>query len=70
MAVFTSSVTNDDDIKNAILADVEMTHPNPLVKEAIWIYQCSIHYLLNNLTHPNRAENAYNLAVQMSYKGT
>jgi len=31
MAVFTSSVTDDGDIKNAILADVAMTHPNQLV---------------------------------------
>jgi hypothetical protein len=59
MVVFTSSLINDEDIKNAVLADVKMTHPNILVKETILTYTIAIHYILKNPTDPNRAENAF-----------
>jgi hypothetical protein len=48
MAVFTAGLTSKEDKKNAILSDVKMTHPSPIVQEAIITYQFAIHYLLNN----------------------
>ena len=48
MAVFTAGLTNKQEIINTILSDVKMTHPDPLVHEAIYIYQFAIHHLLNN----------------------
>jgi hypothetical protein len=55
MVVFTASVTDEEDVYNAIIADVKMTHPNKLVQEAIWIYTVAIHHLLNNPTNHDRA---------------
>ena len=55
MVVFTASVTDAEDIKQAIIADVKMTHPNKLVQEAIWIYSIAIHHLLKNPTIQTRA---------------
>lgn len=63
MAIYTSSLTNKDDIQKAIFADVTMTHPNALVKEGILIYIQAIHFLLNNPSDPNRSEKAFELAV-------
>jgi hypothetical protein len=48
----------------AILADVKMTHPHPLVHEAIYIYQLAIHHLLNNFHNPLRARHAFNEALE------
>jgi hypothetical protein len=48
MAVYTAGLTNKDDIIAAIISDAKMTHPHPLVHEAIYIYQLAIHHLLNN----------------------
>ena len=70
MVVFTSKLSDPDDVKKAIFADVEMTHSNPLVKEAIWIYTVVIHHLLNNPDTPDRAEAAFELALRLSQKGT
>lgn len=69
MVVFTASVSNVDDIKQAIISDIKMTHPNKLVQEAIWIYSIAIQYLLNNPTVHNRAQSAYDIALQMSQDG-
>jgi len=38
MAVFTAGLTDKDEIINCIVSDVKMTHPHPLVHEAIYIY--------------------------------
>jgi len=69
MVVFTASVTNEDDIFQAINADVKMTHPNKLVQEAIKIYTVAIHHLLNNPTMQDRAQAAYDIALNMSEDG-
>jgi ADP-ribosylglycohydrolase len=66
MAVFTAGLTNKDDIIKAILSDVKMTHPHQLVHEAIYIYQLAIHHLLNNINNPDRAQEAFNQALQSS----
>ena len=66
LAVFTAGVNNQSDIKKAILSEVKMTHPNKLVQEAVYIYQCTIHYLLNNLNKKDRAQQAFNQALKLS----
>ena len=38
MAVFTAGLKDKDEIIKAMIADVEMTHPHPIVKESIYIY--------------------------------
>ena len=42
LAVWASTLTKPEDLKAAIIADVEFTHPNPLVHEAVFIYSAAI----------------------------
>ena len=48
MAVWSSSLQSDKDVFDAVRCDVEFTHPNRLVQEAVFIYVRAIKYLLNN----------------------
>ena len=68
MAVFTAGLSNKEEILAAIVSDISMTHPHPLVHEAIYIYQLAIHHLLNNQNNPGRALEAFQLATE-SIKG-
>ena len=43
-------------------ADVEMTHPNTNVQNAVSIYCIAIHYLLNNFDQEDRAKHAFEKA--------
>jgi hypothetical protein len=43
---------------------VNLTHPNPIVHDAIFCYQKTIHYLLNNTNRENRAQEAFDLALE------
>jgi hypothetical protein len=38
IAVFTAGLSDKDEKINAMIADVEMTHSHPIVKETIYIY--------------------------------
>ena len=42
MAVWLSKITDPKVMKKAIVADVELTHPNKLVHDAIFIYCLTI----------------------------
>jgi len=42
LAVWASGLTEAKDLKDAVVADTEFTHPNPLAQEAIFIYCASI----------------------------
>ena len=67
MCVFTSEL--DQKIaKDIIQAEVAFTHPNQLIKDAIFIYNITIHFLLKNIDDPDRAQKAFDLAVKRSSK--
>jgi len=42
LAVWLSNITDMKEIKKVIVADVELTHPNKLVHDAIFIYCITI----------------------------
>ena len=48
LVVWCSLLPQPADIKKAINEDADFTHPNPLVKDAIFIYALTIIELLNN----------------------
>lgn len=50
LAVWTSTLTDIEDIKEAVTKDVSLMHPHPFVHECILVYCVAIQYLLN---HPN-----------------
>ena len=54
MAVWTSSLTNVEDVFLAVKSDVEMTHPNQLCHAAISLYCLAIHFLIKNRHDENR----------------
>jgi len=55
MAVWTSSLTNEEEVFQAVKSDVEITHPNKLVHAAISLYCLAIHFLIINRDDENRA---------------
>ena len=55
MAIFATNMLQMSDIKEAILADLNFTHSNPVVQDACFIYGACVHYLLNYVTDPLRA---------------
>lgn len=60
MAVWTSSLADETTkVEKAVTTDVTFTHPNKIVHDAILVYQCAIHVLLNNPTDIQRALNAF-----------
>jgi hypothetical protein len=65
LAVFTSNLSSEN-AREIITADVEMMHPNKIVQDAIFCYCKSIHYLLNNPTDEDRADNAFKYALSIS----
>ena len=48
MAVYSSALLKENDVRKAVLSDVALTHPNYFVQEAILVYVKAIHFLLNN----------------------
>lgn len=54
LAVFTSGIPDNNNIREIVEADVEMMHPNKIVWDSIFCYVMSIHYLLNNPNDENR----------------
>ena len=66
MAVWASSIEDIDDFRRAIYADVEFIHSNDLVKLICFIYSASVRYLLNNPSDPERAQKAFDIAVELA----
>ncbi len=66
MAVWTSNLKDDIEIKNAISEDVEMSHPNQVVVNAVFLYSKAIHYLINNPSEKDRNLKAFNLVLELS----
>lgn len=54
------------DVKDAVEADVLFTHSNNIVQDACFLYGSCIHYLLNYVTDPMRAQKAFDLALKLS----
>jgi len=58
MAIFTSQLSAEN-AREAIDADVKMTHPNKAAQDIIYMYCSSIHFLMNNADKPDRAFLAF-----------
>jgi ADP-ribosyl-[dinitrogen reductase] hydrolase len=66
LAVFTAGLSSSQKLRDIIVADVSMTHPNLIVQDAIICYCEAIHYLLNNPNDKDRAKRAFELALESS----
>lgn len=66
LAVWTSSLSSVEELKTAVVADVEFTHSNKLVQLICYVYCASINFLLNNPLDPDRATQAYEIAIQLT----
>lgn len=64
LAVWLSDITDIKQIKKAVVADVELTHPDKLVHDAIFIYCIAIRYLLKKSYVLDRAQKVYDLALE------
>ena len=69
MAVYSSALLDQDHVRQAVISDVKMTHPNKIVQETILLYVKAIHYLLKNPTDPNRGQKAFDIAFEESKDG-
>ena len=67
MAVFMSRSTEEYRF-NAVTTEASMTHSNKVVQQAIFLYCHSIGHLLRNPNEPNRAKEAYDIALEASIK--
>jgi len=65
MAVFAKNLSKEN-ARDLIESDVAMTHPNQIIKDMIYTYCITIAYLLNNPDEPDRAQNAFDMAMQES----
>ena len=63
-AVFTAKLKNEEIAKEIIKSDTSMTHPSDEVKDCIFQYCRSIHYLLNNPSDKDRANKAFSLYTE------
>ena len=59
LAVWTSSLRSIQDVKRAVVSEVELTHSSMLVHAACFLYCASLKYLLNHPDDPNRAQRAF-----------
>ena len=66
LIVWGSTLDDPFEFYKAIKADVEFTHPNRLVHDAIFLYGIAIQYLLNNPADPSRSQNAFGKALRLS----
>ena len=66
LCIFLSQLSDIDEMYKAVKAEAEFTHPNKLIHDMNFIWSATIQYLLNNLEEPNRAQKAYDLAVELS----
>ena len=66
LAVWACGLVDGDDVLRAVIADVQMIHPNQLVIEAVFIYVMSITHLLKNPRDPNRALASFSIAKKLA----
>lgn len=68
LAVWTSSLETSEEVKQAIISDVELSHANPIVQEMVFVYCDTIRFLLCNHNDEDRAQEAFNHAQELSDK--
>jgi ADP-ribosylglycohydrolase len=61
-----ASALEETEFHKAIIADVELTHPNRLVHEAIMVYGTCIRELLNNPKDKNKAIKAFSKSLNLA----
>lgn len=54
------------ELKRLITGESCFVHSNPIVHEAILVYVVSLAHLFNNPNDPQRAQTAFNLALDLS----
>lgn len=68
LAVWTSTLETSEEVKMAVVSDVELSHANPVVQELIFVYCDTIRFLLCNYNDEDRAQEAFNHAQELSEK--
>lgn len=63
LAIWSTTLESDEDVKRAIICDVELTHPNKTAQDMVFVYAMSMRFLLNNFEMKDRAYRAYELAL-------
>lgn len=66
MAIFVTNMLEMKDVKEAVIADVSFTHANTIVQETCFLYSSCIHYLLNNVGDPLRAQKAFDKLLKLA----
>ena len=54
MAVFLTKIEDIENVKNAVSADISMTHPSPVVHNAALLYCLAIRHLINCESFQNK----------------
>ena len=68
LAVWTSSLETSEEVKQAVVSEVELSHAHPVVQEMIFVYCDTVRYLICNLLDEDRAQEAFNHAQELSEK--
>ena len=55
LAVWTSTLETSEEVKKAVISDVELTHAHPVVQELVFVYCDTIRFLLCNYNDEDRA---------------
>lgn len=66
LIIWCSSLESDEDVKKAIVSDVEITHPNKTVQDIVFVYAMTLRFLLNNYELKDRAWKAFQLAMDLA----
>ena len=74
LAAWTSTVETSEEVKQAVVSDVELTHGNPVVQEMVFVYCDTIRFLISNFNDEDRAQEAFGhaqmLTEQPEFAGT
>lgn len=68
LAVWTSTLKSCKEVKLAVISDVELSHSNTVVQELVFVYCETIRFLLCNYSDKNRAQRAFNHAIELTKK--
>jgi len=66
LAIWLCELTDHEKIKQIVVSEVEITHPNKTVQELAFVYVMAFIYLLNNSNQPDRAQKAFELALKLA----
>lgn len=68
LAAWTSTLETSEEVKQAVVSDVELSHANPVVQELVFVYCDTIRFLLCNFNDEDRAQEAFSHAQELSEK--